>query len=468
MTFSGWNLSNAATSTKKTGHNHASSPGLQEDDVRKRQDRLAEICLRYTPHVGLVEDPHSDSLFLELTDIQHLIPDERRFVIQLLMDCHREGYFPTKIAVADTPGAAWAMTHFGTGPRATEISSAWILPPSESKKWIASLPVEALRIPDLVAEWCHELGLHRIGDLIHFPMAELRKRFGEILVLRLEQLLGSRQEILSPYLPQPQFEEHLWLEYPARSWEHLSPSLSAFLKRLTQQLVSHNVGALGLRVNLLCEDHSAVTLSVSLFRPSIDPHHLSGLIELGFRQKHFSSPIVGINAVVSHVAPLESHQATLFPDGETDWPSSEWGHLLERLSCRLGTARVCYAVLNPDHDPEKAYFWYPCLSHRKSHKPRSDGKALVTKGPRPVRLFRAPIPIQVVTAIPSGVPYQIHHQGQSHHVVRWWGPERIQTGWWRGESITRDYYRVELQNGVHYWIYRCLESGTWFLHGTFG
>ncbi len=441
---------------------------LQEDDVQKRQDCLAEICFRYTPHVSLAEDPQSDSLFLDLTDIRHLISDERQFVIQLLMDCHREGYFPMKIAVADTPAIAWDMTHFGTGQRETGISSVWILPPGDSIKWMTSLPVEALRIPNEVAEWCHELVLHHIGDVILFPMAELRKRFGEILVLRLEQLLGSRKEILAPYLPRPQFEEHVFLEYPARSWEHLSHSLSTALDRLTQQLVSHNVGALGLRINLLCEDHSTVTLSVSLFRPSVDPRHLFGLIELGFRQKHLSSPIVGLDAIVSHAAPLESRQATLFSEEETDWPSSEWGNLLERLSCRLGPARVCYAVLIPDHDPEKAYCWHPCLSHRKYHKPRSDGQSLVARGPRPVRLFRLPIPIQVLTAIPSGVPYQIRHQGQAHRVVRWWGPERIQTGWWRGQPIARDYYRVELENGVHYWIYRCLESGTWFLHGAFG
>lgn len=418
--------------------------------------------------MGLVDVPNPDCLFLELTDIQHLVADERQFVSQLLIDCHQGGHFPLRMAIADTPGAAWAVAHFAVPERNESISFVWILPPKHGTKGIASLPVEALRIPDRVAGWCHELGLHRIGDVMGFPSAELRKRFGEILVLRLEQLAGTRKEILSPYVLQLRFEEHLWLEYPAQSWETLSPGLSSLLHKLSQQLMAHHSGALGLHVSFLCEDHSAVTLPVDLFRPTDDPHHLFALIELAFRQRHFSSPVVGIDVTVSYVAPFESQQATLFPTGETESPSSEWGSLLERLSSRLGTDHVCYAVLHPDHEPEKAYFWQPCLLDQRFKKPRSSVVSFLAQRPRPIRLFRESFPIQVITSVPSGVPYRIHYQGRTHDVVRWWGPERIQTGWWRGQPIARDYYRVELSNGAHFWIYRRLDDGGWFLHGAFG
>jgi protein ImuB len=444
------------------------SPHPQEDDLVQWRDLLAEICLRYTPHVGLIDVPHPDCLFLDLTDIQHLIADERQFVCQLLIDCHQAGYFPLRIAIADTPGAAWAIAHFAMSERNERISFVWILPPEHGVKGIASLPVEALRIPDRVAVWCHELGLHRIGDVMGFPSAELRRRLGEGLVLRLEQLMGTRKEILLPYVPQPRFEEHLWLEFPAQSWETLSLHLSSLLQRLGQQLLTHNSGALGLLVRFLCEDHSTVTLPVDLFRPTCDSRHLSELIELAFRQRHFSSPVVGIDIVATHVTSLEFQQTTLFSDGEREVTSSEWGDLLERLSSRLGTDRVCYAVLNPDHEPEKAYFWQPCLLDHKFKKPRTRAVSLLSQRSRPIRLFREAIPIQVITAVPSGVPYRLQYQGRTHDIVRWWGPERIQTGWWRGQPIARDYYRVELPNGAHFWIYRRLEDGSWFLHGAFG
>ena len=46
-------------------------------------------------------------------------------------------------------------------------------------------------------------------------------------------------------------------------------------------------------------------------------------------------------------------------------------------------------------------------------------------------------------------------------------PERIQTGWWRGRTVGRDYYRVETACGRRFWLFRRLRDGRWFLHGAF-
>jgi protein ImuB len=63
---------------------------------------------------------------------------------------------------------------------------------------------------------------------------------------------------------------------------------------------------------------------------------------------------------------------------------------------------------------------------------------------------------------------------QTHEVVKAYGPERIETAWWRGPTVRRDYYVVETVAGARYWIFRRLRSGPldrpggeWFLHGTF-
>ncbi len=52
-------------------------------------------------------------------------------------------------------------------------------------------------------------------------------------------------------------------------------------------------------------------------------------------------------------------------------------------------------------------------------------------------------------------------------IARTWGPERIETGWWRGPTVRRDYYRVATQSGHWFWIFRDLNSGRWFLQGMF-
>ncbi len=52
-------------------------------------------------------------------------------------------------------------------------------------------------------------------------------------------------------------------------------------------------------------------------------------------------------------------------------------------------------------------------------------------------------------------------------MVRITGPERIETGWWRGPDAKRDYYRLDLANGAALWAFIDRDTGGWFLHGLF-
>jgi protein ImuB len=47
--------------------------------------------------------------------------------------------------------------------------------------------------------------------------------------------------------------------------------------------------------------------------------------------------------------------------------------------------------------------------------------------------------------------------------------ERIETGWWDGADIGRDYYTVFDIYGIQLWVFReRAEPHRWFLHGVFG
>ena len=49
------------------------------------------------------------------------------------------------------------------------------------------------------------------------------------------------------------------------------------------------------------------------------------------------------------------------------------------------------------------------------------------------------------------------------------GPERIETGWWDGRDVRRDYYVAAARSGVRLWVYReRAREGGWWLHGVFG
>ena len=75
--------------------------------------------------------------------------------------------------------------------------------------------------------------------------------------------------------------------------------------------------------------------------------------------------------------------------------------------------------------------------------------------------------IEVVSIVPEGPPLRFRWR-QEEHTIRWsWGPERIETGWWREQHVRRDYYRVETAAGSWFWLFRRREDGHWFVHGVF-
>ncbi|MGB8273799.1 MAG: DNA polymerase Y family protein, partial [Alphaproteobacteria bacterium] len=71
--------------------------------------RLAEWCTRYSPWVA---PDGADGLFLETTGCTHLFGGEEAMVAD---SCRRVGElgFCAVAAMADTPGAAWAVARFG-------------------------------------------------------------------------------------------------------------------------------------------------------------------------------------------------------------------------------------------------------------------------------------------------------------------------------------------------------------------
>jgi len=46
------------------------------------------------------------------------------------------------------------------------------------------------------------------------------------------------------------------------------------------------------------------------------------------------------------------------------------------------------------------------------------------------------------------------------------GPERIESGWWDGGEIGRDYFVGSDAQGGELWLYRD-RGGQWFVHGIF-
>jgi protein ImuB len=79
--------------------------------------------------------------------------------------------------------------------------------------------------------------------------------------------------------------------------------------------------------------------------------------------------------------------------------------------------------------------------------------------PRPLWLLAEPEPLGTRLA---ARPWVLHD-----------GPERIESGWWDGSDVRRDYFVAESPSGARAWIYRDGRrgfgegDGEWFVQGLF-
>ena len=191
---------------------------------RRLLEAIADWCDRYTPLVGL--DP-PDGLFLDITGCAHLFGGEAALARDLLTRLRQQG-FAARVAVADTPGAAWAIARHG---------EQGVVPRGETEAAVLPLPIAALRVDaDTVAD-LKTSGLVRIADLACRPRAPFTARFGKTLLLRLDQALGRTEEPIRPRLPVPAaMAEQRFSEPIAReedvlgTIEHLARQLATVLE----------------------------------------------------------------------------------------------------------------------------------------------------------------------------------------------------------------------------------------------
>jgi protein ImuB len=162
----------------------------------------------------------------------------------------------------------------------------------------------------------------------------------------------------------------------------------------------------------------------------------------------------------------------------------ELADLIDRIAARIGGRRVIVHLPQDSHIPERAAMAAPA-QHYLVASTQANWPARTAGEPplRPLRLFERPEPIRVPFAtVPDGPPHHFTWRRVTHAVVRVEGPERIAMEWWKqdGEVLTRDYFRVEDEAGLRFWIYRdglygselANEDGkpapaNWFVHGLF-
>jgi protein ImuB len=408
------------------------------------------------------EAEQPECLFLDIAGSCLHYGGEEGLAKKMVGEFGRYGYW-CKVAVADTVGAARAVAHYGSATPA-------IVPPSGQRKVLCPLPVEALRLSPAVVQMLHRLDVRRIDQLLALPRADLPSRFGKEILHRVDQALGHVPELLTPEpIPEP-VEASRAFEPATDDWQVIGAVCEQLLEQVVEQLQPRQRGVRRLDCSLRTTAGEAVPLSVGLLQPSASVPYLTGLVRLHCERLRVEGEVSALAVRATEVVPLEFCQVQLF-DGEADGDRCRaFAGLLERLSNRLGEKAVLRPRLLPDAQPEHAYRLDPWLGQDVAAAPPDpDIPPLGTdeRLPRPPSLKCQPVNVPVVSAVPDGPPARFVWQEQWHTIAHCWGPERIETGWWRGRDVRRDYYLVESTAGKRFWLFRAVRDGDWFLHGTY-
>lgn len=472
-------------------------PGLAVAEADPAADiaalgRLAGWCLRYAPLTA--PDP-PDGVWIDATGATHLAGGEAALLADLV-DRLRMAGFVARAAIADTPGAAHAMARTtlplplreGVGGRGSRPAVVYvspppppppslpqgeggpgfaIVPPGTHAAALASLPIHALRLPEETVDALNRLGLTHIHQLATAPRAPLARRFGALLLRRLDQALGRVFEPIVPVVPPALISRRLAFVEPLSTAEAFAAVIGKLARAVCRRLEQGGLGAR--RLDLLFErvDGSIQALRVGTARPVRDPAHLARLLD---ERLETIDPGPGVDAMrlnVSLTEALTPDQATTLLEAPE---ATDLSVLVDRLINRLGEGRV-YRVAPVESDvPERAVQRIPPLAP-PSHR------TWPTELPRPVRLFSPPQPVRALAPLPDDPPVAFTWRRKRFRVRRADGPERIHGEWWRRDAelyAVRDYFRVEDEDGRRFWLFRRGDgvdpktgSLDWFLHGIF-
>lgn len=437
----------------------------------------------------------NDTLILDVTGCERLFRGEEN-LLRLVIDGLNDRGFTARGAIADTPGAAWALAHAHSNP-------ATISKPGQTAADLAPLPVWSLRIDAEATKSLALVGVVMVASLLHVPRSSLASRFGEGLLDRIDQALGDVPEVLTPYQPQPTLTSRVHLGAATTQIDALTEAIRRALERFCEKLSQQMAGVRQMFLTFYCPDVATrqgtqtqtVTLPLDLSQPTRSVKHLGSLLTVVLDKLTLPAPTDSLMLWAKEIDPLDDWQEELFTtDSSNAW---DLGGLLDRLAIRLGPQTVVRPELLSDHQPERAFRYVSLVGGGETASPRAAGfnprgyskvdaasKAMNTPrrlksaarelecettppGPRPLRLSPRPIEVAATAIIPDGPPIAFHFHGAQHAVTESVGPERIETGWWRGPHLKRDYYRVTTRDGQRFWLFRQRDTRRWFLHGWF-
>lgn len=441
---------------------------------------LAEGAGRFGPNV---EPVAPDTLLVDVGGCGRLFGGEEALARQALGWLVRQG-FEARAAIADTVGAAWALATASEEPLSVAREG-------QSAAALLRLPPGALRLEARVCAQLDLLGVRTVGDLLALPRASVAARFGEATLLRMQQATGQVFEGLTLQRAIAALAGEQEFEAAVHDFEILTAVVRRLMEDVCGRVVERGLAlrkvecllAPGERIgeSQAAQRREPLVLAVALSRPVRVSAHVYALLHAKLEPVDLTAGFAGVRVVATETVPWTPGQVDLFGGGSPE-AEEALADLLDRIANRLGHGAILRPRLVEDYQPEFAYEYRSVaevgLNGRdqgiegsrdrgRVRDEATEGTAGVKGGMlRPVRVMGRPMRIEVEEG-EGGAPAAFVMRGRRRIVAEACGPERIETGWWRGRDVQRDYFRVAAEDGAQYWVFRDRREGGWYLHGVF-
>ncbi len=426
-------------------------------------ERIADWCDRYTP---LVAEDGGQALMLDITGVAHLFGGEAA----LLEDClSRLAAFgiTARGAIAGAADAARALARAKPGS---------VVPAGHEAAAVRDLPVALIGLEAAATTALMRAGLKTIGDLLDRPRAPLAARFDADCVTRLARLTGLAHHPISPRRLVPvALAERIFFEPIART-EDIEATLAGLAADVARLLEKRGEGGRRFEAVFYRVDGHVRRIAVATTRPNRDPKAILTL----FRERlaALSDPLeAGFGFDLVRLGSFETEpfaEVATSLDGRARAEDAV-ADLVDRLGARFGPEHVLRFLPQDTHIPERRARLVPVLAAAGEEGGWEEAVPAGEPPLRPLSLFDPPEPVEALAEVPDGPPLRFRWRRVLHKVARAEGPERIAPEWWRmaDDTLDRDYYRVEDEEGRRFWLYREgfwgheATAPRWYLHGLF-
>jgi protein ImuB len=459
------------------------------------QSALCDIAHSFSPRV---EDPGGGTVYLDCEGLQSLYGSEKDLARSLVGAAMRLG-LEIYVGVASSRIVARLAAREGGG--------VTIVPREEEWCFLSALPVEVLDPTPPIHERLVRWGIRTLGDLAALPASAMTTRLGSEGARLARRARGEDEHPLVTRPAPLRFEEAVDLDHGIETLEALSFVLRALLDRLSARLTLRGFvcGDLRLALRLTNRARDERTLTVAV--PGNDVKALLALVRL---QLEGRPPTAAVEAIRLAADPeqLRATQLDLFrPNGPAP---RRLAVTLARLSALCGTDRVGFPVVVDSHRPDE----YGQVSgfRRQGSGDRVQETGVGIQNPESriqnpevrsqdvgctgqsssfdsyfsvlaLRAVRPPCPLEVFmdhgrpdfvrplavffASRSSASKRMASNHGCTGRVVTAAGPWRVEGSWWDEAVFSRDYYDVQLSDGVIYRLYCETGCQAWFVDGVY-